>query len=102
VVGDPVAEEDRVVHLLASLPDSYNMWLLPCGSLKMEVVTDRLLHEEQKWKDWVGAGESCEKAMEAKQQGEIKGPKCHHCTHIRRNCRELAEKSDSSRPTKLV
>lgn len=51
MVGDPVAEEDRVVHLLASLPDSYNMWLLPCGSLKMEVVTDRLLHEEQKWKD---------------------------------------------------
>ncbi len=25
VAGDPVAEEDRVVHLLASLPDSYSM-----------------------------------------------------------------------------
>lgn len=25
VVGDPVTEEDRVVHLLASLPDSYSM-----------------------------------------------------------------------------
>ena len=23
--GDPVKEEDRVVHLLASLPDPYNM-----------------------------------------------------------------------------
>ena len=25
VIGDPVTEEDRVVHLLASLPDSFNM-----------------------------------------------------------------------------
>ena len=25
VIGDPISEEDRVVHLLASLPDSYNM-----------------------------------------------------------------------------
>ena len=25
VVGDPVSKEDRVVHLLASLPDSYGM-----------------------------------------------------------------------------
>ena len=25
VIGDPVKEEDRVVHLLASLPESYNM-----------------------------------------------------------------------------
>ncbi len=25
VVGDPISDEDRVVHLLASLPDSYGM-----------------------------------------------------------------------------
>ena len=25
VIGDPVSEEDRVVHLLASLPDSYSI-----------------------------------------------------------------------------
>ena len=25
VIGDSVSEEDRVVHLLASLPDQYNM-----------------------------------------------------------------------------
>ena len=24
VIGDPISEEDRVVYLLASLPDSYN------------------------------------------------------------------------------
>ena len=25
VVGDPISKEDRVVHLLASLPESYSM-----------------------------------------------------------------------------
>ena len=25
VIGDSVSEEDRVVHLLASVPDQYNM-----------------------------------------------------------------------------
>ena len=25
IIGDPVKEEDRVVHLLASLPESFNM-----------------------------------------------------------------------------
>ena len=25
VIGDPITEEDRVVHLMASLPDSYNV-----------------------------------------------------------------------------
>jgi len=25
VIGDPISEEDPVVHLLASLPDSHNM-----------------------------------------------------------------------------
>ena len=25
VIGNPVTEEDRVVHLLASLPDSFNI-----------------------------------------------------------------------------
>ena len=25
VVGDPISDEDRVLHLLASLPDSYGM-----------------------------------------------------------------------------
>ena len=54
VVGDPISEEDRVVHLLASLPDSFNMLVTALEANaevpKMEVVTERLLHEEQKVK----------------------------------------------------
>ena len=68
----------------------------------MEVVTERLLHEERKLKDRVGAVEGSENAMAVKHRLKRKGPKCHNCGqfgHIRRNCSELAEtenKSDSS------
>ena len=52
VVGDPVSDEDRVVHLLTSLPDSYNMLVTALEANtdvpEMEVVTERLLHEERK------------------------------------------------------
>ncbi len=44
VVGDRIEEEDRVVHLLASLPDSFNMLVTAfeaCEDVtKMEVVTE--------------------------------------------------------------
>ena len=52
VVGYVVEEEDRVVHILASLPESYQMLVtaLEANSEvpKLEVVTERLLHEEKK------------------------------------------------------
>ena len=45
VIGDPVTEDDRVMHLLASLPDSYDMLVtvLEANSEavpKMEIVTE--------------------------------------------------------------
>ena len=44
VIGDPVTEEDRVVHLLASLPDSFNMLVTALEANhevpKMENVTE--------------------------------------------------------------
>ena len=55
VVGDAISDEDRVVYLLASLPESYNMLVTAfeaCEDVpKMEVVTERLLHEERKSED---------------------------------------------------
>ena len=54
VVGDPISDEDRVVYLLASLPDAYSMLVTALESNaevpKMEFVTERLLHEERKLK----------------------------------------------------
>ena len=36
VIGDPISDEDCVVHLLASLPESYNVnWLLPLKRMRL-------------------------------------------------------------------
>ena len=55
VISDPVTEEDQVVHLLASLPDSFNMLVIALEANtdvpEMEVVTERLLNEERKMRD---------------------------------------------------
>ena len=109
VVGDPVANEDRVVHLLASLPDSYNMLVTALEASadvpQMEVVIERLLHEERKQKDRAGVGESSERGMIGKQQTTRREPNCYHCEkvgHIKRNCKELAKSErrfESSRKT---
>ena len=50
MIGDPVSEEDRVVHLLASLPESFNMLVTALEANpevpKMENATECLLYEE--------------------------------------------------------
>ena len=55
VIGDPMHEEDRVIHFLASLPESFNMLVTPLEANpdvpKIDVVTERLLHVERKMKD---------------------------------------------------
>ena len=65
VIADPMQEEDRVVHLLASLPESFNMLVTALEANpdvpKIEVVTKWLLHAERKMK--VHRDHSQEKAM---------------------------------------
>ena len=52
VLNDPVNEEDRVVHLLASLPESYDVLVTALEASKtvpdMETVIERLVHEERR------------------------------------------------------
>ena len=96
VIDDPVSEEDQVVHLLASLPETYDMLVTALEANaevpKMELVTERLLHEECKLKGREEASASNDKVMTAghrfRRRG--RGPKCHNCGnygHIKRNCR---------------
>ena len=94
VVGDPIYEEDRVVHLLASLPDSYNLLVTALEASedvpKMEVITEHLLHEERKSKDRADTSTNAEKAMNSRQRPRRKALRCHHCGrlgHIKRKCR---------------
>ena len=56
VIEAPVSNEDKVVHLLASLPDSFRVFVtaLEANSKtipKIELMTERLLREEHKLKE---------------------------------------------------
>ena len=110
MIGCPVEEEDRVVHLLASLPDSYSMLVtaLEANSVvpKMEVVTKRLLHEERKQKEKDSLVSSSSKAFPVSRSKKVV-PKCFHCGkpgHLKKQCRllptnrETAKRSKGSKP----
>ena len=109
VVGDPVSEEDRVVQLLASLPDSFNMLVtaLEANAVvpSMDVVTERILHEERKMKnrDDSGNGEVLTKAMAAYRPRNRASIKCFYCGkfgHIQRYCRIRAEDESKAKSEK--
>lgn len=100
LIGDPVGEEDQVVHLLAGLPDSYDMLVTALEANaevpKMAVVTERLLYEETKLQEKNGAS-STESGLVLNKDRKKK-PTCHHCKkegHIKRNCWKF--NSESSR-----
>ena len=108
-IGCPVEEEDRVVHLLASPPDSYSMLVtaLKANSEvpKMEVVTERLLHEERK-QEKESLVSSSSKALSVSRSKKVV-PKCFHCRkpgHLKKQCRllptnrETAKRSKGSKP----
>ena len=80
IVGDPLDDENQVVHLLASLPQSYDMLVTPLEASpevpKIDVVTECLIHEEMKQKD--ANHQQDERAMTSKQKNR-EGLKCHFC-----------------------
>ena len=97
VVGDPLQEEDQVIHLLAGLPESYSMLVTALEANadvpKMEVVMERVLHEERKQKEREvdmkrkDREVSHFKAMTVTHQR--RSVKCYNCGkigHIKWNC----------------
>ena len=101
VVEDPVSEEDKVVHLLASLPDCFGVLVtaLEANSEtipKMDIVTERLLHEERKLKEKgiVPVTDVDPKALTAERRSKRRLITCHFCRkpgHIKRECWKLAQ-----------
>ena len=101
VVGHVVEEEDRVVHILASLPDSFQMLVTALEASpevpRLEVVLERLMHEEKKLKE---KSEQRSKHPEdallvrSKPSG---GPVCFYCGkngHIKKFCEEWKKKNE--------
>ena len=102
VIGVAIDEEDKVVQVLASLPDSYNTLVTALEANEkvpsMEVVTERLLYEERRASDR-SSSEQRGAALTSKQRGSRRGPKCYSCQkygHIQRNCTEKPQ--SGSRP----
>ena len=78
VISDSLNEDDRVVHLLASLPESYDMLVTTLEASqdvpKWALVTERLLYGEKKMREkQTGGAES--KAMTSKHHINKKGTK---------------------------
>ena len=95
VVGDTIGDDDRVVYLLASLPESYDMLVTALEANEtvpgMKTVIERLTYEEKKLQDRTTPSSSTGGgAMTARHQRKS-GPRCYFCKkhgHIQRNCRE--------------
>ena len=95
VIGAAMDEEDKVVTLLASLPDSFDMLLTALEANatvpSMETVTERMLHEERKLNERETSVTSSEKVLLGKK-AKTKGPRCFSCNkfgHIKKFCNEL-------------
>ena len=112
VMDDPVSEEDRVVYLLASLPESYSMVVTALETQsenvpKWSLVTERLLHQEAKLKEKDAQDSEARKAFTANSQQRRRKPKptfkCHFCGkigHFKRDCRKfLAQGKQSANST---
>ena len=57
----------------------------------MDVVIERLLHEEKKVQDRLSSVISNDSALRINSRMRRKGPRCHYCKrfgHIQRNCSE--------------
>ena len=101
VIGYPVEEEDRVVQMLASLPESYSMIKTAFEASpevpKLAVLTERLINEERKIKEKRKAVR--ENSGDALFVGANNKQKmCFYCGksgHIKRFCDEWLKKCEN-------
>ena len=100
-IGEPVKEEDRVVYLLASLPECYNVLVTALEANSevptLAVVTERLLHEETKMKSRLNQP-SQEEALTARFKKKLRCNFCIKPGHFKRDCKEFAKVKGQSKP----
>ena len=79
IISDPLDEENQVADLVASLPESHDMLATALEAStevpKLEIVTEKLLHDETKQRDEESSTTEV-KAMVSKHRKSRKGPKC--------------------------
>ena len=97
-IGDPTTDEDKVVYLLAGLPENYDVLVTALESgtdavPSMETVTERLLREEQKLKDREDTDDS-KKLLLARYKKQSGPFTCHYCKkpgHLKKDCRKFLQ-----------
>ena len=100
-IAEPISDEDKVVYLLAGLPESYDVLVtaLESGSdtvPALESVTERLLREELKLKDREESNDS-KKLLVAKGKKQFT---CHYCKkpgHFKKDCWKFAQAQSSGK-----
>ena len=107
VIGAAMEDEDKVVTLLASLPEAYNMLVTALEASTevphMKVVIERLLYEEKKLGEREKSPIPSSTVMVASDhiKGNKKFIKCHHCGklgHIRHFCKDLNKDKSKKEP----
>ena len=101
VVGSPLEEEDKVITVLASLPDKFSTVVTALETLEkvpsLLSVTEKLIHEEGKMK--LPSDENENQSLVSKEK-KIKCYECGKIGHIKRNCyvfkRKLQQASNNS------
>ena len=90
VIGEPLKDEDKVINLLASLPDKYSTLVTALEAMEKvptwEMVTERLIHEENKTKVLSAPGETKVLVSKSNIKRDFKCFECDESGHIRRNC----------------
>uniref|UniRef100_A0A1X7TV64 Retrovirus-related Pol polyprotein from transposon TNT 1-94-like beta-barrel domain-containing protein n=1 Tax=Amphimedon queenslandica TaxID=400682 RepID=A0A1X7TV64_AMPQE len=98
VMGVVMDNEDRVIQLLASLPESYSTIVTALEANKkvpsLELVTERLLHEERKHNErgW----SSSDGAFSMRHKRSVRCH-CHKLGHYQRNCPERGHGGDKQK-----
>ena len=104
IIGQPMEEEDRVVQLLTSLPKKYNVLvtslLANVEVPSMEMVTERIMHEDRKLKEIESKENKNQAFYASKAGGRREPPTCFHCGytgHIKRNCEILKKEQEKQK-----
>ena len=97
MIGETISEEDRVVYLLASFPESYNVLVTALEASaevpRLAVVRERLLHKETKMKS---------KLNPFSQEGEVTScikekQRCHYSNKLGHFKKESEENAKTQR-----
>ena len=102
VVGDAVQDEDKVICLLASLPDDYATLVTALEASESvptwETITERLLHHESKISRKSNADEE-NSLLLTKKKSTKKTFKCYECGkigHLKKVCWKFLQKKSNS------